>query len=105
MYGTNLVLGRFRALSVSQFIYPFFGVTLQQNQREWYYAKLDERFPGLKMKYVRRYGNAYECVSPRAKQLWRLFSAECDRLGLLYKMEDVIQASRRGYQARQLSFF
>jgi DNA repair photolyase len=53
------------------FIYPMFGVTLRQNQREWYCAKLDERFPGVKMKYVRQYGNAYECVSPRAKQLWR----------------------------------
>jgi hypothetical protein len=33
------------------------------------------------------------------------FSAECDRLGLLYKMDEIIQASRRGYGTTQLSFF
>jgi DNA repair photolyase len=38
----------------ARFIYPSFGVTLRQNQREWYYSKLDEHFPGLRQKYVKQ---------------------------------------------------
>ena len=31
----------------AKFIYPAFGVTLRQNQREWYYDKLDKLFPSI----------------------------------------------------------
>ncbi len=48
----------------AKFIYPAFGVTLRQNQRDWFYQKLDELFPALKQKYIRQYSNAYECRSP-----------------------------------------
>ncbi len=82
----------------ARFIYPAFGVTLRQNQREWYYSKLDEHFPGLRLKYAKQFGNAYEFRSPRATELWRVFCAECDRLGILYKMEDIIEAYREPYR-------
>ncbi|WP_371381360.1 radical SAM protein [Sporomusa aerivorans] len=87
------------------FIYPAFGVTLRQNQREWYYKKLDEHFPGLKQKYVNQFGNAYECRSPNARGLWQFFQKECDRLGILYKMQDIIAAYKQGYSDKQLSLF
>lgn len=89
----------------ARFIYPAFGVTLRQNQREWYYKKLDEHFPGLKQRYINHFGNAYECPSPRAKALWQLFKKECDRFGILYKMEDIINAYKQGYVYNQLSLF
>jgi len=89
----------------ARFIYPAFGVTLRQNQREWYYSKLDEHFPGLRLKYARQFGNAYECHSSRASQLWRVFCSECDRLGILHKMEDIIEAYRQPYSRTQLSLF
>lgn len=38
--------------SGAKFIYPAFGMTLRQNQRDWYYHKLDEYFPGLKEQYM-----------------------------------------------------
>ena len=31
--------------SGANFIYPVFGMTLRQNQREWYYMELKKRFP------------------------------------------------------------
>jgi hypothetical protein len=74
----------------AKFIYPAFGVTLRQNQREWYYNKLDELFPTLKEKYIKHFGNSYECPSPKAKELWQLFEKECKSLGILYKMDDII---------------
>ena len=93
--------------SGARFIYPSFGVTLRQNQRDWYYKKLDEIFPNenLKEKYIRQYGDAYACGSPRAKELYRVFSAECDRFHLLYKMQDIIHAYKQGYENSQLSLF
>jgi len=89
----------------AKFIYPAFGVTLRQNQRDWYYKKLDERFPTLKKKYIQQFGNAYECPSPNAKVLWAAFQSECERRGILYKMEDIIHGYRQGYGDRQLSLF
>lgn len=89
----------------AKFIYPAFGVTLRQNQREWFYSKLDEHFPSIKRKYIMQYGNAYECHSPKAKELWRLFQGECDRLGISYKMDEIIQNYKHGYGDAQLSLF
>lgn len=91
--------------SGAKFIYPAFGVTLRQNQRDWYYEKLDELFPGIKQKYVKQYGNQYECRSVNANALWQLFKKECDEFSILYKMEDIINGYRKGYNADQLSFF
>jgi len=89
----------------ARFIYPGFGVTLRQNQRDWYYKKLDEQFPGLRQKYIQQYGNAYECNSPKAKLLWQMFREECDSLGILYKMKDIINGYKEGYGEKQLSLF
>lgn len=89
----------------AKFIYPAFGVTLRQNQREWYYHKLDELFPSTKEKYLKYFGNAYECRSPRSKELWNLFQCECDNKGILYKMDDIIGNYKHGYGDAQISLF
>lgn len=89
----------------AKFIYPAFGVTLRQNQREWYYQKLDELFPSLKAKYINNYGNAYECRSLKAKELWSLFQNKCDAYGILYHMKDIIAGYKGPYQDLQLSLF
>ena len=91
--------------SGAKFIYPAFGVTLRQNQRDWYYKKLDENFPGIKQKYIQQFRNDYECRSPKAKELWRVFQRECDKFGILYKMKDIIDAYKQGYKTNQLSLF
>ncbi|KOA18657.1 radical SAM superfamily protein [Clostridium homopropionicum DSM 5847] len=88
----------------ARFIYPAFGVTLRQNQRDWYFRKLDELFPGTKEKYIKQFGNAYECRSPKAKELWNLFQGECRRLRILYKMSDIIKTYKQEYKKEQLSF-
>jgi DNA repair photolyase len=93
------------AANGAKFIYPAFGMTLRQNQRDWYYQKLDEHFPTLKQKYIRQFGNAYKCQSPKAQELWQLFQSECDRFGILYKMEEIIRGYKQGYGERQLSLF
>jgi DNA repair photolyase len=87
------------------FSYPGFGVTLRANQREWYFNKLDLLFPGLKEKYIQVYGNSYECASPNSKQLWALFTKECEKYGILYRMNDIIKTYQKGYGSHQLSLF
>lgn len=93
--------------SGARFVYPAFGMTQRQGQREFFHQKLDELFPGegLADKYRTRYGDFYQCSSPRAKALWNVFCDECDRLGLLYRMEDIVSAYKTGYTGSQLSFY
>lgn len=90
-----------------RFIYPAFGMTLRQNQRDWYYQKLDEQFPGqnLKERYMKQYGDRYRCTSPRAAALYHKFAHACDRAGILYRMRDIISAYKQGYANSQLTFF
>lgn len=86
-------------------IYPAFGMTLRMNQRDHYYEKLDSLFPGLSEKYRNRYGERYNCTSPNARKLWKVFSAECEKYGILYDMKGIIRAYKFGYGDGQLSFF
>ena len=88
-----------------KYIYPEFGMTLRQNQRDYYYEKLDRLFPKLSDKYRSYYGERYNCVSPNAQKLWYSFSKECDRLGIIYNMREIIADYQRGYGDMQLSFF
>ena len=52
-------------------------MTLREGDREYYYAALDKYFPGLKEKYIRTYGNAYEVPSPGARELRKLMQKIC----------------------------
>lgn len=64
------------------------GLTLRQGDREYYYAALDQYFPGMKERYIRQYGNAYILPSPNAKELTRLFHGFCEDNGILSTPED-----------------
>lgn len=90
-----------------RFIYPAFGVTLRQNQREWFFNKLEEQFPGqsLTKRYINQFGEQYQCTSPKARELWQVFAKDCDAAGILYRMPEIIEAYKLGYQPSQLSFF
>jgi DNA repair photolyase len=89
----------------AKFIFPAFGVTLRQNQREWFYQKLDASFPNVKQKYITHFGSAYECRSTKSKELWSAFQSDCTARGILYKMKDIIKKYKHGYGSAQLSLF
>lgn len=88
------------------FIYPAFGMTLRQNQRDYYYTKLNELFEAENYvgRYRKQYGEYYECRAPKAAQLYRRFAKECEQYGILYKMKDIIHAYKRNYGDNQLDF-
>lgn len=89
----------------AQFIYPGFGVTLRQNQREHYYQALDKTFPGLRRQYESTFGEAYSCQARNAKGLYEIFAKACQEKGIVYKMKDIIELYRGTYEKRQLKFF
>ena len=74
------------------YTYPYMGVTLRNNQREYYYEKLDKHFPGIKAKYIKYYGNKYNCTVFNNNKLYNVFKNECEKYGLLYNMTDIIKA-------------
>ena len=64
------------------------GMTLRDGDREYYYAALDRHFPGVKERYIRTYGNAYEIASPNAAELSGLFRSFCREHGIMATPEE-----------------
>ena len=64
------------------------GLTLRDGDREYYYAALDKHFPGMKERYNKRYGNAYELPSPKARELTEIFQRICKSNKILSSPED-----------------
>ena len=83
-----------------------FGLTMRDGNREYFYKKLDEHFPDLKYKYIRAFGNSYECLSPNNARLTDIFRDECRRHGILYHPDEVFGYTR-SFEAkeRQISMF
>jgi len=67
------------------------GLTLREGNREYFYMQLDRHFPGLKEQYIRCFGNAYECLSPNARQLEQVFRAECDKYGIWHDNHQIFR--------------
>ena len=64
------------------------GLTLREGDREYYYAALDKHFPGMKQRYIQRYGNSYELPSPNAKVLQGILHRICKENGMLSNPND-----------------
>lgn len=89
----------------AKFIYPSFGVTLRQNQRDYFYTQIEKHFPGLSKRYQQTFGLNYQCHSVNAKELYQLFAQKCQQLGITYKMQDIIREYKHDTQPIQLSLF
>lgn len=84
------------------------GLTLREGNREYFYRQLDRHFPGLKMQYIRTYGNAYEILSPRADRLEQIFRETCDQYGICRDNRKIfawLSAFEEKQAACQLSWF
>lgn len=64
------------------------GLTLREGNREYFYKKLDEHFPGMKARYMERYKYAYEIPSPNNDMLMNLYKTTCKSRGILYNIEE-----------------
>ena len=67
------------------------GVTLRDGNREYFYKKLDEHFPGLKEKYIRMYGNSYQLSSPNSRKLNMIYKSECIKNGIMCDVNECFE--------------
>jgi DNA repair photolyase len=66
----------------ASFIIPWFGMSMRDRQRAYYYDQLDRLFPGLRLRYEQHFGNRYACPARHASELGRLFNELCVRHGM-----------------------
>ena len=69
-----------------QFIYPAFGMTLRDQQREYYYEKLAEYDQSLVPKYRKKYGDYYSAHCINGKKMYQYFKTRCKEEGLFVDM-------------------
>ncbi len=84
----------------AKYIIGSMGMTLRDRQRDYYYEKLEKYFPGLKAKYMARYGEQYGVGVPDALVLKHVFESECKQLEIATKMEFY-----KPHKPEQLSLF
>ena len=90
----------------AKFIHTYMGMTLRENQRDYYYEKLDKYFSGTKDKYIKYYGDRYNCLPLNYKNLYKVFKEECDKYGILYNMKDIIKDYKKTVKENeQISLF
>jgi DNA repair photolyase len=82
------------------YILPWMGMTCRDSQRDYFFDKLDEHFPGVKKKYVRRFGGRYCCDSPNAKHLYDVVNSLCEEYGIVTRLP-----LYNPQTVKQLSFF
>ncbi len=84
------------------------GLTLRQGNREYFYQMLDNYFPGLKQKYIQRYGNSYELTSDNNSKLMKLAYDICVKNNILFnvgKCFEYIHKYEDKTTEKQLSLF
>lgn len=77
----SAIVERAHACGVSAIV-PWFGMSMRDRQRAYFYDRLDDLFPGLRARYEKQFGKDYMCPSPEAKPLFERFSTFCNELGI-----------------------
>ena len=91
-------------------LYFDIGVTLRDGDRQYFYQKLDEHFPGMKEKYMQTFGNAYIVPSPDREYLSGLVQQECHKNGIvcdtdqLFKYMHLFEDKQAGEQMSLFDF-
>lgn len=84
------------------------GVTLRDGDRQYFYQKLDEHFPGMKARYIQMYGNAYEVISPKNDFLMKIVREECAKANIVCEPShvfDYLHQFEDKQQGMQMSLF
>lgn len=69
-----------------QFIYPAFGMTMRDGQREYFYNKLEAYDKSLVPKYKKRYGDNYQASCVNSKKMYQYFHKRCKEENLFIGM-------------------
>jgi len=86
----------------AKFIIAYFGMTIRNGQREYFYSKLDEHFSGMKDKYIKTFKNSYNCDTLNHKKLYALLFKLCRDKNIACSMKDITYYNPK---KEQLSLF
>ena len=67
------------------------GLTLRDGNREYFYSKLDENFPGLRETYIKKYANSYSLPSPDEGKLMDIFKKRTPANGILNDPDEIFR--------------
>lgn len=67
------------------------GLTLRKGNREYFYEKLDQHFPGLKEKYIKEFGNSYSIPSPNNGELMEIFNKKTSQNNILNNPREIFE--------------
>ncbi|MBQ6867673.1 MAG: radical SAM protein, partial [Clostridia bacterium] len=82
------------------------GLTLRNGNREYFYKKLDEHFPGIKRQYQKKYGYSYGCQSDNSPKLMSILGKECRKRGIMCRPDEIFAyLSEYPEKNEQLSLF
>ena len=84
------------------------GVTLRDGNREYLYAQLDKKFPGIKDQYIKEYGNSYIINSKNNTKLMKIFHEFCEENKIEHnpdKIFNYLNEFEDKTEFEQLSFF
>lgn len=70
------------------------GTTLREGDREYFYAALDKHFPGMKQRYINKFGNSYSCGSDNGNELMKLFFSLCKKHGVKTDINEIFSYLR-----------
>lgn len=65
------------------------GLTLRDGNRQYFYKKLDENFPGLKQKYIKHFKSNYHIPSPYNAKLMDIFNKKTSQAGIMNNNEEI----------------
>ncbi|MGX8693355.1 MAG: SPL family radical SAM protein [Methanobrevibacter sp.] len=67
------------------------GLTLRDGNRQHFYEKLDEHFPGLKKRYINEFGNSYAIPSPKNAELMEIFRDITSKNGIMTDNSEIFK--------------
>ena len=81
------------------------GLTLREGNREYFYKALDKYFPGLKEKYIKKYGESYSLLSDNNSRLMNIFHSECEKHGVMHEVDEIFSYLHSFPCEEQISLF
>ena len=71
------------------------GLSLREGNREYFYKKLDEKFPGLKKRYIEEFGDSCFIHSSDNRRLRAILKRRCNEHGILHKQDEIFEYMHR----------
>ncbi len=84
------------------------GLTLRDGNREYFYEQLDKKFPHLKERYMKEYGNSYVIESKNNNKLMKLFHEFCVHNKIMHNNAAIfnyLKLYEQKESSKQLSLF